>query len=200
MDSSLLESARRPRKQQDVFPVDEDGDASESQTSGGYNVETTYSDDSEAAWTVKGKKFCYGYKAHIAVDAEHGFILAGHATPANRPDCKEMMTVVRAVVCKQGLRSLRKRATAASNIDMSWKLLGISMGSCIKPPATGPFPSPNAWSFEPSADSAAERSGLRHTEERSSNGPCEISGGGQGRAAATPGRNGLQPQEGSTNG
>lgn len=159
VDSSLLESARRPRKQQDVFPVDEDGDASESQTSGGYNVETTYSDDSEAAWTVKGKKFCYGYKAHIAVDAEHGFILAGHATPANRPDCKEMMTVVRAVVCKQGLRSLRKRATAASNIDMSWKLLGISMGSCIKPPATGPFPSPNAWSFEPSADSAAERSG-----------------------------------------
>jgi IS5 family transposase len=102
VDASLLESARRPRKQQDVFPVDEDGDESESQASGGYDVETTYSDDSEAAWTVKGKKFCYGYKAHIAVDAEHGFILAGHATPANRPDCKEMMTVVKGCSLQAG--------------------------------------------------------------------------------------------------
>ena len=101
VDASLLESARRPKKQQDVFPVDEDGHESESK-GGGYDVETTYSGDSEAAWTVKGKKFCYGYKAHIAVDAEHGFILSGHATPANRADCKELMAVVRGCGLDEG--------------------------------------------------------------------------------------------------
>jgi IS5 family transposase len=101
VDASLLESSRRPRKQQDVFPVDEEDD-SESQGGGGYDVKTTYSGDSEAAWTVKGNKFCYGYKAHIAVDAEHGFILAGHATPANRPDCKEMMAVVKGCGLEKG--------------------------------------------------------------------------------------------------
>jgi len=101
VDASLLESSRRPRKQQDVFPVDENGHESESK-GGGYDVETTYSGDSEAAWTVKGKKFCYGYKAHIAVDAEHGFILSGHATPANRADCKELMAVVRGCGLEEG--------------------------------------------------------------------------------------------------
>ena len=101
VEASLLESSRRPRKQQDVFPVDEEDD-SESQGGGGYDVKTTYSGDSEAAWTVKGNKFCYGYKAHIAVDAEHGFILAGHATPANRPDCKEMMAVVKGCGLEKG--------------------------------------------------------------------------------------------------
>lgn len=49
VDARLLDSARRPSKQQDVFPVDEDGDESQSQASGGYDGETTYSDDSEAA-------------------------------------------------------------------------------------------------------------------------------------------------------
>lgn len=102
VDASLLESARRPRKQQDVFPVDEDGDESGSPSGGGYDEETSYSGDSEAAWAVKGKKFCYGYKAHIAVDAEHGFILPGHATPANRADCKELMAVVKRCGLEEG--------------------------------------------------------------------------------------------------
>jgi len=93
VDASLVESSRRPRKKQDVIPVEEDHDDF-SDGGGGYEVKTSYSGDREAAWTIKAKKPHYGYKAHIAVDAEHGFILAGHATPANRADCKEMMGVV----------------------------------------------------------------------------------------------------------
>ena len=94
VDASIVESSRRPRKTQVVVPGEDDRDDSPN-TGGGYKVETSYSGDTEAAWTIKAKKPYYGYKAHIAVDAEHGFILAGHATPANRADCKEMMAVVK---------------------------------------------------------------------------------------------------------
>ena len=89
VDASIIESARRPRKKQNVVPKD-NGD----EGAGGYEVKTSYSGDIEARWTKKGNRLYYGYKANIAVDAEHGFILAGHATPANQPDCKELMNVV----------------------------------------------------------------------------------------------------------
>ncbi|KIX10779.1 IS5 family transposase [Dethiosulfatarculus sandiegensis] len=100
VDASIIESARRPRKTQDVIPTDSDDD--QAGGSGGYEVKTSYSSDKEAKWTQKGNRFYYGYKVHIAVDAEHGFILAGHATPANRPDCKEMMAVVKKCGLEEG--------------------------------------------------------------------------------------------------
>lgn len=93
VDASIVESSRRPKKRQDVEPMDNDDDPQNG--SGGYEVKTSYSGDKDAKWTKKGKRFYYGYKVHMAVDAEHGFILAGHATPANQPDCKEMMKVVK---------------------------------------------------------------------------------------------------------
>ena len=100
VDASIIESARRPRKTQDVIPTDSDDD--QAGGSGGYEVKTSYSSDKEAKWTQKGNRFYYGYKVHIAVDAEHGFILTGHATPANRPDCKEMMAVVKKCGLEEG--------------------------------------------------------------------------------------------------
>lgn len=98
VDATLIPSARSPRKVEEVIP-DELGDAGEEDDDDddrptGYTVETTYSDDHDARWTRKGKVFCYGYKGHIAVDTGHGFILGGHATAANRADCREMMNVV----------------------------------------------------------------------------------------------------------
>jgi IS5 family transposase len=94
VDASLVESSRRPRKRQDVVEST-DG-------SGGHEVKTTYSGDSDAAWTVKGGKAHYGYKVHVAVGAEMGFVVAGHATPANRADCLELMTVVQECGLEQG--------------------------------------------------------------------------------------------------
>ena len=80
VDASLVERCQRLRKKQDVIPVDEDHDDS-SAGDGGYEVKTSYSGDREAAWTIKAKKPYYGYKAHIAVDVEYGFILAGPGQP-----------------------------------------------------------------------------------------------------------------------
>lgn len=96
VDATLIPSARSHRKVEEVIP-DELGDAGEEDDDGrptGYSVETTYSDDHDACWTRKGKVFCYGYKGHIALDTGHGFILGGHATAANRANCREMMNVV----------------------------------------------------------------------------------------------------------
>ena len=97
VDATLIPSARQPRKKQEVIldELDDQNDDDDDDRPTGYSVETSYSDDTDARWTKKGKKYCYGYKGHIAVDGEHGFILAGHATPANRPDCKEFMDVVK---------------------------------------------------------------------------------------------------------
>ena len=94
VDASLVESSRRPRKRQDVVES--------SDVQGGHEVKTTYSGDTEAAWTVKGNKAYYGFKVHMGVEAEHGFILSGHATAANQPDCKELMAVVSSSGLEEG--------------------------------------------------------------------------------------------------
>ena len=88
VDSSIMESSRQAPRKQDVIPVD--GDHDDSSVGGaGYEVKIAYSSGTEAAWTIKAKKPYYGLKAHIAVGAEHGFILAGHATSANWAYCKD---------------------------------------------------------------------------------------------------------------
>ena len=118
VDASIIESARRPRKTQDVIPTDDDDDSAGD--SGGYEVKTSYSGDTEAKWTKKGNQLYYGYKAHIAVDAEHGFILAGHATAANRrrlqgnDECGEKVRPSKGIAGLCGQRLLRPRVQQCS--------------------------------------------------------------------------------------
>ena len=59
-----------------------------------HQVTVSYSKDAEAAWTCKGSHYHYGYKGHMAVDADKGFILTGHVTPANHSDTKELERLV----------------------------------------------------------------------------------------------------------
>lgn len=106
VDATLIPSARRPRKMEEVVPDEldgeEDDDDGDNDHPTGYSVQTSYSDDQDARWTRKGKVSCYGYKGHMAVEAEHGFILGGHVTAANRPDCKELMSVVKESALEPG--------------------------------------------------------------------------------------------------
>lgn len=44
--------------------------------------------DPDARWALKGKKACFGYKLHLAVDDERRIIRAHRLTPANRNDCE----------------------------------------------------------------------------------------------------------------
>ena len=90
VDASIVVSSRRPRKIQTIEELEGQEDEEPQ-----YQVNTTYSDDPDAAWTIKAKKPYYGYKVHMACDAGHGFIIGGHVTSANRADTKEMMEVVK---------------------------------------------------------------------------------------------------------
>ena len=92
VDATLISSASRPRKQVDIeiaVTDREEDDHSDCQ------VTVSYSKDSDAAWTRKGGHYHYGYKGHMAVDADKGFILTGHVTPANYSDTKELGRLVR---------------------------------------------------------------------------------------------------------
>ena len=44
----------------------------------------------------------YGYKIHAATDSRDGFVLGGHATPANRSDTEEFVAVLDEVDAKVG--------------------------------------------------------------------------------------------------
>lgn len=88
LDAAIIESSRRPRKIIEVMPEDR----KEEETRDLPII--AYSDDPDAAWIRKGKKAYYGYKAHVSVDAEEGFILGGHITPANVADTTECERLV----------------------------------------------------------------------------------------------------------
>ncbi len=61
-----------------------------------------YSDDADAAWLRKGNRAYYGYKIHAATDSQDGFVLGGHATPANRSDTGEFVRVLDEVDARTG--------------------------------------------------------------------------------------------------
>jgi IS5 family transposase len=89
VDASIVTSSRRPRKIQII----EEGQGQEGEEQD-IEVITRYSDDPDAAWTIKAGKPFYGYKVHAATDAGHGFIIGGHVTPANKSDTKELKDIV----------------------------------------------------------------------------------------------------------
>jgi IS5 family transposase len=111
VDATLIASARRPRKVIDLESVPHDRHEDESQSPAARveegpapEIKTSYSDDADATWTVKGGRAVYGYKAHAAVDSEHGFIIGGHVTGANMSDTKELEAVVDECAIPEGAK------------------------------------------------------------------------------------------------
>ena len=97
VDASVVSSARRPLKVFDVLPEDREEDAD-----GEPEVTVRYSEDPDAAWLRKGNRAYDGYKIHAATDSRDGFVLGGHATPANRSDTEEFVTVLDEVGARVG--------------------------------------------------------------------------------------------------
>ena len=90
VDASIVSSAARPRKQVDIETVVHDREEPDTKNEPTEKARVTYSHDTEAAWTRKGREYHYGYKAHTSVDIDSGLILATHATPANFSDTGEL--------------------------------------------------------------------------------------------------------------
>ena len=83
IDSTIIKSAARPRN---VIEVSENDDTPPSATS---------SIDPDAAWTVKGKSFHYGYKEHAIVEVEQGYIEDVQVTPANVHDGTMLRPIIK---------------------------------------------------------------------------------------------------------
>jgi IS5 family transposase len=93
VDASIISSAARPRKQVDMETV---CDREEVEPPSAENkLSVSYSHDSDAAWTKKGKEYHYGYKAHTSVDVDSGLILVAQATPANYSDTHKLEELVK---------------------------------------------------------------------------------------------------------
>ena len=79
VDASVVSSACRPLKVLDVLPEDREENSDDAP-----DVIINYSDDADAAWLRKGNRAYYGYNIHATTNSRDGFVLGGHATPANR--------------------------------------------------------------------------------------------------------------------
>ncbi len=108
-DATLIDSSRRPRKQFDVGSERSDNcsaDDSEEQIVEYVSVEEKpiYSDDPDADWKVKGKKFTYGYSGHILVDADTGIVLTAQMRPASASESKMLDNLLEDVPINDGVR------------------------------------------------------------------------------------------------
>ncbi|MCX5815170.1 MAG: IS5 family transposase [Proteobacteria bacterium] len=114
VDATIIESSRRPRKVINIMPEDRKEEETDMSSA------ITYSDDSDAAWIKKGNRPYYGYKGHISVDAEEGFITGGHITPANISDTTEFEKLVNGspkgsvILADKGYASEKNRTVLAN--------------------------------------------------------------------------------------
>lgn len=116
VDATVIESARRPRKVVETESIPEDRkDEDDNQNNGGNAPEIHYSDDTDAKWLKKGKNATYGYKAHICVDSEDGFILGGHVTSANVSDMNQLEKVIDESNIPEGSDLLTDKGYASAN-------------------------------------------------------------------------------------
>jgi IS5 family transposase len=98
IDASVVASSRRPRKKINLLPEDRnEGETPEL----GPKHQIEFSADTEANWIKKLGKTIYGYKAHVMMDASHGFYLGGHTTAANRFDGKKLGGLIEAIPLKE---------------------------------------------------------------------------------------------------
>lgn len=141
VDATVIASARRPRKTienpvQDRNEPDLKENASEEPAaenaaqknsvgepaqspSSQDQVKITYSDDPDAAWTIKWGQPIYGHKAHIGADPVSEIILAGHVTPANRSDMNELQKILEKVKGKvTGMCRADKGYSSAANREI----------------------------------------------------------------------------------
>lgn len=88
-----------------------------------------------------------------------GFVVAGHATPANQSDCKELMAVVRACGLEHGEPVFADKGYSGQEYSQQLEKAGYCDGIMYKAAHNRPLPRPSVWSTRPSAASGARWSG-----------------------------------------
>lgn len=88
IDASVVESSRKPKKTINLKSNQKNNIDKLNKR------DITYSDDVDATWTFKSKKYLYGYKIHLGIDSKLGFIIAAHTTSASVHDTKEFFKLI----------------------------------------------------------------------------------------------------------
>jgi transposase, IS5 family len=81
VDATLVDAHSRPRHKK-VVEYEPTGGESPEECPPKPVLKVEESKDPDARWLKRGKRCVYGYKAHIAVDAEQGLVQAIEGTPA----------------------------------------------------------------------------------------------------------------------
>ena len=113
VDSTIVKSSRKPRK---TINIKDKKHA------------IFYSEDKDAKWTVKANKPYYGYKLHLATDLNHGFIVVGKVTSANRSDTKEIIPLLEKISLEKGAIILADKGYCSTKNRESIANLGYVPG------------------------------------------------------------------------
>jgi IS5 family transposase len=109
VDATIIESSRRPRKILEIIPEDREEETTD------VSSIISYSDDTDATWIKKGKRPYYGYKAHVSVDANDGYVIGGHVISANRADTSEFEKLVSGLKLPEGSMIFADKGYASEN-------------------------------------------------------------------------------------
>jgi len=113
IDATLVQAARRPSKQDSP----QDGD-----TSSGGRADSQR--DRDASSVKQGKKFCYGYKGHIAVDQGSGIIRKQSFTSACVHDSQQTGELI----CGDEQALFADKAYASDELKQSCRRNGVFYG------------------------------------------------------------------------
>jgi len=113
IDATLVQAARRPSKQDSP----QDGD-----TSSGGRADSQR--DRDASSVKQGKKFCYGYKGHIAVDQGSGIIRKQSFTSACVHDSQQTGELI----CGDEQALFADKAYASDELKQSCRKNGVFYG------------------------------------------------------------------------
>jgi len=125
VDATVITSSRRPRKKIELMPEDRTEDEVSEH---GPENEVQFSADKEANWLKKGYRSFYGFKAHVMMDAKHGFYLGGHSTCASRNDGKELEVVVKNTKLDKNAFVLTDKGYTSAENRMMLKNHGLTDG------------------------------------------------------------------------
>ena len=110
VDATVVKSSRRPRKTISSEKISNDRaegssseESSEVESCNEEENNVEYSEDQEASWLKKGKKYYYGYKAFAVVDIE-GYFIGGMVKGANVNESKEFSSLLSKIKIESGSR------------------------------------------------------------------------------------------------
>ncbi len=120
IDASVTPTPRKPRGKSSYPLSEEPGTPPTKEEKSGV--------DQEARWVKKGGKLQYGYKRHYLAEAQEGWVLAVHTTPANLHDSQLLGNCLNKVKLPQRSRVLADKGYCSQANEALLRSRGLRSG------------------------------------------------------------------------